>query len=451
MNPGNRRAVILFETLLLSAGFIVGTVVRLGPAALIDDPALLAKALLTALVIQLSLFYNGLYDFRSVVVRQTMLLRLLAALVVANLLLAFLYWTVPDLTVGRGVALLALLVDLVAFSAWRLYLGRRLRERPLHRVLIMGDGELARELVAMTRTRAHLGYIYLGFLDARGEGDPTPSEERIGNYDEISEAVRRTQATLVVVAMADRRGRLPVTELLDLKFSGVDIVEGVDLYEAFTEKISVKGLNPSWMIFGDGFRRNDVRRLSKRLLDVGAAGFGLLVAGIPMLITALLVKLTSPGPVIYAQERVGEFGRIFTLYKFRSMRTDAEASGPQWAASSDPRITRFGNFIRTTRLDELPQLFNVVKGDMSLVGPRPERPFFVIKLQREVPFFRQRLFVPPGVTGLAQVKFRYAENAEDHVEKLQYDLAYIKNMSLFYDVQIILETVKVMLFRQGSR
>jgi sugar transferase (PEP-CTERM system associated) len=451
VNPGNRRAVILFETLLLSAGFIVGTVVRLGPAALIDDPALLAKALLTALVIQLSLFYNGLYDFRSVVVRQTMLLRLLAALVVANLLLAFLYWTVPDLTVGRGVALLALLVDLVAFSAWRLYLGRRLRERPLHRVLIMGDGELARELVAMTRTRAHLGYIYLGFLDARGEGDPTPSEERIGNYDEISEAVRRTQATLVVVAMADRRGRLPVTELLDLKFSGVDIVEGVDLYEAFTEKISVKGLNPSWMIFGDGFRRNDVRRLSKRLLDVGAAGFGLLVAGIPMLITALLVKLTSPGPVIYAQERVGEFGRIFTLYKFRSMRTDAEASGPQWAASSDPRITRFGNFIRTTRLDELPQLFNVVKGDMSLVGPRPERPFFVIKLQREVPFFRQRLFVPPGVTGLAQVKFRYAENAEDHVEKLQYDLAYIKNMSLFYDVQIILETVKVMLFRQGSR
>jgi len=451
VNPGNRRAVILFETLLLSAGFIVGTVARLGPSALIDDPALLAKALLTALVIQLSLFYNGLYDFRSVVVRQTMLLRLLAALVVANLLLAFLYWLVPELTVGRGVALLALLVDLVAFSAWRLYLGRRLRERPLHRVLILGDGELARDLVTMTRSRAHLGYIYLGFLDARGEGDPSPSDERIGHYDEVNEAVRRTQATLVVVAMADRRGRLPVTELLDLKFSGVDIVEGVDLYEAFTEKIYVKGLNPSWMIFGDGFRRNDVRRLSKRLLDVAASGFGLLIAGIPMLITALLVKLTSPGPVIYAQERVGEFGRIFTLYKFRSMRTDAEAAGPQWAASSDPRITRFGNFIRTTRLDELPQLFSVLKGDMSLVGPRPERPFFVIKLQREVPFFRQRLFVPPGVTGLAQVKFRYAENAEDHVEKLQYDLAYIKNMSLFYDVQIILETVKVMLFRQGSR
>ena len=451
MNPGNRHAVILFETLLLSAGFIVGTVARLGPSALVDDPALLAKALLTALVIQLSLFYNGLYDFRSVVVRQTMLLRLLAALVVANLLLAFLYWLVPELTVGRGVALLALLVDLVAFSAWRLYLGRRLRERPLHRVLILGDGELARDLVAMTRSRAHLGYIYLGFLDARGEGDPSPSDERIGHYDDVSEAVRRTQATLVVVAMADRRGRLPVTELLDLKFSGVDIVEGVDLYEAFTEKIYVKGLNPSWMIFGDGFRRNDVRRLSKRLLDVAASSFGLLVAGIPMLVTALLVKLTSPGPIIYAQERVGEFGRIFTLYKFRSMRTDAEAAGPQWAASSDPRITRFGNFIRTTRLDELPQLFNVLKGDMSLVGPRPERPFFVIKLQREVPFFRQRLFVPPGVTGLAQVKFRYAENAEDHVEKLQYDLAYIKNMSLFYDVQIILETVKVMLFRQGSR
>ena len=169
-----------------------------------------------------------------------------------------------------------------------------------------------------------------------------------------------------------------------------------------------------------------------------------------MAITALLVKITSPGPAIYAQERVGEFGRVFTLYKFRSMRTDSEKAGPQLAAKVDPRVTRFGNFIRKTRLDELPQLFNVLKGDMSLVGPRPERPYFVVKLQREIPFFRQRLFVKPGVTGLAQVKFRYAETTDDSLQKLQYDLAYIKNMGIMYDIQIILETIKVMVFRRGA-
>jgi exopolysaccharide biosynthesis polyprenyl glycosylphosphotransferase len=205
------------------------------------------------------------------------------------------------------------------------------------------------------------------------------------------------------------------------------------------------------MIFGDGFRTTDARKFSKRVLDIAVSLVAVVVAAIPMAVTALLVKLTSPGPAIYAQERVGEFGKIFTLYKFRSMRLDAESAGPQLAKNRDPRITRFGEFIRMSRLDELPQLFNVLRGDMSLVGPRPERPFFVVKLQRDIPFFRQRLFAKPGVTGLAQVKFRYAENPEDHIEKLQYDLAYIKNMSILYDLQIIVETVKVMVFRQGAR
>jgi exopolysaccharide biosynthesis polyprenyl glycosylphosphotransferase len=205
------------------------------------------------------------------------------------------------------------------------------------------------------------------------------------------------------------------------------------------------------MIFSDGFRRSDVRKVSKRVLDIVVSVIGIIGAAIPMAITALLVKLTSPGPAIYAQERVGEYGKVFTIYKFRSMRVDAEKAGPQLASGRDPRTTRFGLFIRKTRLDELPQLWNVLRGDMSLVGPRPERPFFVIKLQREIPFFRQRLFVKPGVTGLAQVKFKYAETAEDSVQKLQYDLAYIKNMGILYDVQIILETIKVMVFQRGAQ
>jgi sugar transferase (PEP-CTERM system associated) len=273
----------------------------------------------------------------------------------------------------------------------------------------------------------------------------------IGTADQLSEICRRHDVDMVVVAMADRRGNMPMAELLDLKFAGVEVLDGVHLYEQFTEKLYIRELKPSAMVFSEGFRQSDMRKASKRVLDVVVASIGLVIAAIPMLVTALLVKLTSPGPSIYAQERVGEFGRVFTIYKFRSMRLDSERDGPKLASRDDPRVTAFGRFIRKTRLDELPQLFNVLRGDMSLVGPRPERPVFHIKLQREVPFFRQRLFVKPGVTGLAQVKFRYAETAEDMVEKLQYDLAYIKHMSLLYDLQIILETAKVMLFRRGAQ
>lgn len=449
MTPRFKAFIVVFESLIFTVGFLFGVAIRFVDVPLFEHEHLMAKALSMTAIIQFCLQYNGLYDFRGAHVGRSPFVRFLAALLLANIALALLYWLFPDLTVGRGVAFLAMGFDLVAVGLWRFAIARYIQSRPLRRVLVLGDGELALELAGMVRAHEPVGFRFVGFLAP--ETSETVDEHRLGHYGELTETVRQTQTDLVVVAIPDRRGAMPVAELLDLKFSGVEVMEGADLYELFTEKIYVKGLKPSWMIFGDGFRKTEANKFTKRCLDVGASLFGVLVAGIPMLITALLVKLTSPGPAIYAQERVGEFGKIFTLYKFRSMRMDSEAAGPQMAKDRDPRVTRFGNFIRTTRLDELPQLFNVLKGDMSLVGPRPERPFFVVKLQREIPFFRQRLFAKPGVTGLAQVKFRYAENPEDHLEKLQYDLAYIKNMNLLYDVQIILETVKVMLFRQGSR
>jgi sugar transferase (PEP-CTERM system associated) len=441
--------IVLFESLTFTVGFLFGVAARFPDVPLFDHEHLMAKAVTMTAVIQVCLHYNGLYDFKATYVHRSRFVRFVSGLVLANVGLALLYWIFPDLTVGRGVALLAMAFDIVAFSLWRLAISRYIRARPLRRVLILGDGELAIELAGMVRDYESVGYRFVGYLAP--DAADVLLDGRIGKYADLSECVRRTQTDLVVVAMPDRRGAMPVAELLDLKFSGVEVMEGVDLYEVFTEKIYVKGLKPSWMIFGDGFRTTDARKFSKRVLDICVSVIAVIGAALPMALTALLVKLTSPGPAIYAQERVGEFGKIFTLYKFRSMRLDAESAGPQLAKNSDPRITRFGEFIRKTRLDELPQLFNVLRGDMSLVGPRPERPFFVVKLQRDIPFFRQRLFAKPGVTGLAQVKFRYAENPEDHVEKLQYDLAYIKNMSILYDLQIILETVKVMVFRQGAR
>lgn len=469
--------VALVETVLFCIGFLLAGLIRLDYAELISHPFILLKALNMAVFLQACLFYNDLYDFRSVTPMRSVVSRLIGGQVLAVLLLAVLYFILPDLAVGRGVFLLAQLTCGALFLSWRLILTKAIGGKVRTRILIMGTGKLAAELAGMIKERRPLGYQLVGVLkgakeDRRqraleAEATPPPArrageeasssgeldavtEDIVGTTDQLKEVCRRTQAHIVVVAMQDRRGNMPVSDLLDLKFQGVEVVEGVSLYERFTEKIYLTEMKPSWMIFSSGFRRSDLRKVSKRVLDLVAASFGLVVAAIPMAITALLVKITSPGPAIYAQERVGEFGRVFTLYKFRSMRTDSEKAGPQLAAKVDPRVTRFGNFIRKTRLDELPQLFNVLKGDMSLVGPRPERPYFVVKLQREIPFFRQRLFVKPGVTGLAQVKFRYAETTDDSLQKLQYDLAYIKNMGIMYDIQIILETIKVMVFRRGA-
>ncbi|MFN3202435.1 MAG: TIGR03013 family XrtA/PEP-CTERM system glycosyltransferase [Bradymonadia bacterium] len=459
--------VALVETLLFFAMFLVSTWMWTLLDANLEISWYLApmKGVLLAMIFQASLFYSDLYDFRSVIPPRALLSRLIAALVLAVLIGGLAYIIFTELG-DRRVFAAALGLSAIIFVIWRTILSRYIGAQARTRVLIMGTGSLAAELSTMIKEREPLGYRLVGLLRGqkddrrRREGDTQPPEvsgeieavepDVVGTSDQLKEICRSSQADMVVVAMNDRRGNLPVSDLLDLKFQGVEIVEGVALYERFAEKIYLTDLKPSWMIFSDGFRRSDLRKVSKRLLDISASLFGLIVAGIPMAITALLVKITSPGPAIYAQERVGEFGKVFTIYKFRSMRTDSEKTGPQLASKVDPRVTRFGNFIRKTRLDELPQLWNVLKGDMSLVGPRPERPYFVVKLQREIPFFRQRLFVKPGVTGLAQVKFRYAETADDSLQKLQYDLAYIKNMGILYDIQIILETIKVMVFRRGA-
>ncbi|MFN0243174.1 MAG: TIGR03013 family XrtA/PEP-CTERM system glycosyltransferase [Planctomycetota bacterium] len=282
---------------------------------------------------------------------------------------------------------------------------------------------------------------------------PTPlsSSETAGATTTLFDVVQEHEVDVVVVALEDRRQSLPTEQLLQCRLAGVDVKEREAIYEEITGKIAVEALRPSYLIFNEGFTRHPWGDLAKRTLDIAS---GLLIFSITwplMIVTAIAVRVGSPGPILFSQERVGRDGQSFTLFKFRSMYTDAETrTGPVWAQADDPRITKAGKFIRRTRLDELPQLFNVLAGHMSLVGPRPERPHFVDELAKKIPYYRQRHIVKPGLTGWAQINYRYGSTIEDAIQKLQYDLFYIKNQSLLFDLSILFNTVKIVILRKGT-
>ena len=267
----------------------------------------------------------------------------------------------------------------------------------------------------------------------------------------LYDLVQRMRVDAVVVALEDRRGHLPTEELLHCRLTGITVLEREALYERITGKIAVEALRPSYLIFNHGFARSPGKELAKRVLDFVLAALGLILTWPLMLATAIAVRFDSAGPVLFTQERVGRDGRPFTLYKFRSMRADAEKqSGPVWATEGDPRITRCGRFLRKSRLDELPQLLNVLGGSMSLVGPRPERPVFVEELSRQIPYYNQRHIVKPGLTGWAQINYPYGNTVEDALQKLQYDLFYIKNFSFLFDLSILFTTIKTVVLRRGT-
>jgi sugar transferase (PEP-CTERM system associated) len=283
-------------------------------------------------------------------------------------------------------------------------------------------------------------------------GTPLINPGVIGTIEDIPSIVRSRNVDRVVVSLADARGKLPMDKLLDMKLQGVRFEHLATVYEKYTGKIAVDNLRPSWLIFSEGFRKSRVQDLLKRALDALLAVIGLLITLPLMGLTVIAVKLTSPGPALYHQERVGRHGRVFVLHKFRSMQADAERkSGAVWAQPGDSRVTTVGRVLRRTRLDEVPQLWNVLCGHMSLVGPRPERPEFVTSLTQEIPYYGQRHIVRPGITGWAQVRYTYGASVEDALMKLQYDLYYIKNRSLAFDLFIMAKTVKTVLMRKGGQ
>jgi sugar transferase (PEP-CTERM system associated) len=364
------------------------------------------------------------------------------------LVLALIAWKFPDLMLGQNSALMGVIILTVGLLGWRTayaWLSQQsfLRER----VYVLGTDERAQRLVQGLRTRSELGIDVVGWS---GNVEGEVSRESMAAH--LTELVRERTVHRVIVAMQDRREAMPMPELLQLRLRGVHIEEATTWLEKISGRIEVEQLYPSWIIFAKGFRFSSPFRMMRRILNFTVALIGLILA-LPVLpFVILAVKLDSPGPILYRQKRVGRRGVIFYCYKFRTMRKDAEAdTGPTWADDQDPRITRGGKFLRASRLDEIPQLWCVLKGDMAFVGPRPERPEFVEWLTRELPYYGVRHMVRPGITGWAQVRYKYGNTIEDAKEKLQYDLFYIKNASIGLDILIMFQTIKIVLLGRGAQ
>jgi len=321
------------------------------------------------------------------------------------------------------------------------------------RIMVLGTGPDAAAVAQAVASLPASEATLVGFYPVESQSRAVPGDQIIPTSLSLEEAVARTRAHEVIVAVREQRGgSLPLSHLLNCRLRGVRIVDLPGFYERVTGEVPVDSLKSSWMIYGDGFRQDWSRRFVKRVFDLMAASV-LLVLTLPvMAIAALAILLESGRPLIFRQDRVGLGGKEFTVFKFRSMRTDAERDGvPRWATTGDPRITRVGKFIRRTRIDELPQLFNVLRGEMSFVGPRPERAYFVEQLSEKIPFYGARHTVKPGLTGWAQVRYSYGASVEDAVKKLQFDLYYVKNHTLFLDIVILLKTIRVVLKGEGAR
>ena len=374
--------------------------------------------------------------------------RLLMVPGILALLTAIVAYVFPRVLIGNNTMVLGLLLVTAALFAWRLAYAWLAQSSYLReRVYVLGVGERAQRLVNGLRTRAELGVEVAGWS---GNVEGALTREAIGAH--LVELIREHRVHRVIVAMEDRRGTLPVMEMLQLRLSGVTIEEATSWLEKISGKIEVDNLYPSWLIFAEGFRFSASFMLLRRLFSILASAILLLLVLPVIPLVILAIKLDSEGPILYRQKRIGLGNKVFYCYKFRTMRRDAESdTGPTWAGDDDPRITRVGHFLRKSRLDEIPQLWCVVKGDMAFVGPRPERPEFVDMLSKAIRYYPVRSVVRPGITGWAQVKYKYGNTVEDSKEKLQFDLYYIKNMSLGLDLMIMFQTIKIVLLGRGAQ
>jgi sugar transferase (PEP-CTERM system associated) len=459
MSSTRSRAIIilLFESLLTCLCGVVAIWLRFGTesAEMLHSVHIWLKVGLLMLVVQGAFYIFDLYDFRRIRQRAALYMRIFQAMGLAAIALAVIFYLVPQMMLGRGVFLVSLLLMLTLMSCWRVFVNWLLgHPRLAERVLILGTEQTAINLAREVLERPEVGYRVVGFVgdDPALVGKSLINPCVVGLNSELEEIVHRYRPDRIVVAITDRRGHLPVDPLLRLKIEDTVAVEEIQsFHERLTGKISTEMLRPSRLIFSNSSRRLRLYRQVRRFADFVLAMIGFVLSLPLMLVTAIAIKLDSRGPVFYTQERLGLHNDVFRIIKFRSMRTDAEKDGAVWACEDDPRITRVGRLIRKLRIDELPQFVNVIRGDMSFIGPRPERPVFVAKLEKEVRYYSQRHLVKPGLTGWAQIRYPYGASVEDAVEKLQYDLYYIKNQSPVLDAIIIFETIRIVLFGRGAR
>lgn len=413
------------------------------------------RAIAFAGVMLLSMTAFGLYIRETPQGNWAYYARFMASFLLSWVVMALIFYIAPGLFLGRGAFALAFLLGFVGTAATRLVFFRVVdQEALLRRILVLGTGTRAAEvgrLLAENRTGHKFQLV--GYLPHSATQHHVDDSFVLPDRGPLLSVIHKYGIDEVVVGVRDRRnGNLSMSDLLECKLEGVAITDLSTFFERETGHVQLDSLNPSWMVFSDGFRRSSYKNIVKRMFDVGAS-LVLLILTLPvMLLAALLIFLETGLPIFYRQERVGECGHLFKILKFRSMRQDAERAGtPQWAKQGDSRVTRVGRIIRTLRIDELPQIFNVLRGDMSFVGPRPERPYFVRELSKEISHYLNRHTVKPGITGWAQIRYPYGASIEDAKKKLQYDLYYAKNHSLFLDLIILFQTAQVILFGKGAR
>jgi len=454
--PDVRRALLVTGDSVLLLLVLLAAETLAGDVATALSRPFLVRALVCVLVLQAGMFYGELYDNRALRSRTHFFVRLGQAYATGALVLAFFYYLVPAARVDPVTLVLGLPLSAAAILGWHgLHRWAADREALSDHVLIVGTGHTARQIAVEMLRREPLGYHVVGFLGTHPAevGRRLVNPAVVGTMADLLPLVDSLRVNVIVVALEDQRGHLPMEDLLRCRLGGIRVEDAPSFFERLTGKILVSDLRPSWLVFSPGFSKPRLLSSSKRAVEALVSAL-LLVATLPLLVVlGLLVRLESRGPALYRQSRVGRRGARFTLVKLRTMREDAEtASGPVWTdPEKDPRVTRLGRFLRKFRLDELPQLWNVLKGEMSFVGPRPERPHFVQTLRLVIPYYDERHAVRPGITGWAQVKFGYGSTIEDSERKLQFDLYYVKNMSLLLDLVIVLETFKVMLLGRGAR
>jgi len=448
---------------VLEGGVFLATLHYVAPLTMAVPPSQphpapwVPHSLLFACIMFVSMAAMGLYNSRQRARLAGLLSRVAASVLGGAMVIAVIAYLLPALHIERGALLLSTLVSFGAVAIVRIAFDLLVDEDVFkRRVMVYGAGRRAASIARLRRRSDRRGFVVVGFVT--GEGDELSAlhdhERLVRTGQDLLAYCKEQRIDEIVVALDDRRRRFPMDQLLECRLEGVEINDLVTFLERETGKVRLDILNPSWMIFAEGFRQGRAQSILERLFDV-VASFALLAVTAPvMLLTAAAIKLSDGlrAPIFYRQVRVGQYGKPFKLLKFRSMREDAERNGQaQWAQKNDSRITRVGSFIRTTRIDELPQILNVLRGEMSFVGPRPERPEFVEQLNETIPYYRERHSIKPGITGWAQLCYPYGSSEQDAMEKLQYDLYYVKNHSLIFYIAILVQTVEVIVWGKGAR
>lgn len=454
--PASFVFLVSIELLLFYSAIYMGAEIRFWGIDI--DAELLPlwpKALLFTSVMFVSMTAMGLYKNLYREGLNGMVLRLVASMLVALAAMSLLFYLFPYLFLGRGAFGWSFAIAVTGVVVIRVVFFNSIGRAALKRnVLVLGAGTRAKQFNILRRKSDQFGFKILGYVHVAGERDAMLEECVIHLDVPLIDYAQAHGVQEIVVVLEDRRKSFPVDDLLDCKMSGIDVTEAQCFFERETGKVRLESLHPSWFIFSDGFRHAGFQLMAKRGFDILASSLILFLAWPIMLLAAIAIFVENgfKGPILYKQVRVGQNWRLFQVLKFRSMVVDAEKDGaPQWAQKNDSRVTRIGKFLRRSRIDELPQIFNVLKGDMSFIGPRPERPEFVELLAEKIPYYAERHRVKPGITGWAQVRYPYGASDDDAREKLQYDLYYVKNYSLFLDCLIMFQTVEVVIFGAGAR